>query len=268
MFNGNDSVTNILFVRTGIAASSPSENEAPSWPPPRGEEIALILYVMAELKLNGISIGNFTATLCPAGTVKYCCGKIFLNQPSTGLLVAASNNSNCDVPVISLAVKFTIFAENSIRSPSLKKRGAFGWTINCFCVTVVLLLTALASSFVCASTCSFHCVSASGMVKENSTLPAASVFKCGKKKAVSLKFLRSFTSAELSDTFDCWILSGCLSAGAFLFNLLSKLPFLLRLSVWTFALISLLLSISISASDVGAAANCMEDIPLKTILPP
>ena len=119
IFNGNVSVTNVRLVSTGIAASSPSENE-PSF------ATALILYIMAELKLKGISIGNFTATLCPAGTVKYCCGKTFLNQPSTDLFVAASNSSKRDVPVISLPERLETFAENSMRSPSLKKRGANG----------------------------------------------------------------------------------------------------------------------------------------------
>ena len=71
-------------------------------------------------------MGNFTAALCPAGTVKYCVGKIFLNHPSTGLLVTASSNSSCVVPVISLSVRFTTFALNSMPSPSRKNLGALG----------------------------------------------------------------------------------------------------------------------------------------------
>ena len=46
-------------------------------------------------------------------------------------------------------------------------------------------------SFVWASNCAFHLVNDSGMVKLNVIFPSASVFRSGKKKAVSEKFLRT-----------------------------------------------------------------------------
>ena len=106
----------------------------------------------------------------------------------------ASNNCSSAVPVNSLSERLTILELNSILSPSLKNLGAFGCTISSFCVTISLVLLPKAASLVCASAMNFHLVSASGMVKENSILPVLSVLRSGKKKAVSLKFLRILTS--------------------------------------------------------------------------
>ena len=80
-----------------------------------------------------------------------------------------------------------------ISSPSRKNRGAFGTTINSFCVTVSKVETFVCTSLVCASNCNFHRVKASGVVKLNDTFPSASVRNCGKKKAVSCRFLRILT---------------------------------------------------------------------------
>ncbi len=102
----------------------------------------------------------------------------------------ASVKMSLACPESGLSVKFAIFVLMVIWSPWRKKRGALGMTINSFWVTVSNWVTALSKVLVCANNCSFHWVKASGVLKLKLTLPASSVCNCGKKKAVSCKFLR------------------------------------------------------------------------------
>ena len=68
----------------------------------------------------------------------------------------ASVNIKAACPESCLPVKFAILVLIVILSPSRKKRGAFGITINSFCVTVVKVFVALSKVLVCANNCSFH----------------------------------------------------------------------------------------------------------------
>ena len=73
-------------------------------------------------------------------------------------------------------------------------------TINSFCVTVSKDVVALSKDLVCANTCNFHLVKASGVVKLKEMLPSASVCNCGKKNAVSCRFFRMATDSRSSLT--------------------------------------------------------------------
>src|SRR6476661_5092984 len=92
---------------------------------------------------------------------------------------------------------FTIFVAISILSPFLRNLGMFGWTMISFWVTSSFFEYPNARALVWASSWSFHLVSASGTVAANSMVPLESVLKLGKKKAVSLKFLRGTMSSLL-----------------------------------------------------------------------
>ena len=125
------SVTNILFVKTGIAFSSPSVY----LPAP-----ATILQVIAP-KPSGILSSQLKAALFDFTALKVVtAGFLPNNVELISFIVVASYKNNCAVPLISASERLSTFAVRIILSFSLKKRGKLGVTINCFCVTSSLVV--------------------------------------------------------------------------------------------------------------------------------
>ena len=90
----------------------------------------------------GICIVQLTAVFLPFSTEKLR-SPMVLNFPATAsiifavmsFMVVASYKTNSALPLKSLSDRLEILVVNSNLSPSRKKRGAFGVTINSFCVT-------------------------------------------------------------------------------------------------------------------------------------
>ena len=105
----------------------------------------------------------------------------------------ASANVSRTVPVCRSADWLVTLTVNSSTSPSRRNRGGFGWTIRSLAVTALSCSKPLRSCASWAKPRNFHSVSASGMVNSIFTSPSASAIRCGKKKAVSFRFLRAET---------------------------------------------------------------------------
>ena len=114
-------------------------------------------------------------------------------RSSIDLPVRASASVSRTVPVCCTSDWFDTLTVNSITSPSRKNRGGLGWTIRSLAVTTLSWREPLRRALSWAKPRNFHWVRASGMVNSSLTLPSASAIRCGKKKAVSLRFLRAET---------------------------------------------------------------------------
>ena len=133
-----------------------------------------------------------------AGTSKGWSVCAFPRAPSTFRPVRASASVSRTTPVCRAADWFVTLTVNSRTSPSRRNRGGLGWTMRSLVVTALPSKYPARSCLSCAKPRNRHSVSASGMVNSIFTSPCLLETRCGKKKAVSFKFLRA----------DTWVRSG------------------------------------------------------------
>ncbi|MPM09540.1 hypothetical protein SDC9_55860 [bioreactor metagenome] len=117
------------------------------------------------------------------------------NLSATDCPESGSMSSSITVPSMSASLRLLILEVKMILSPSRRKRGANEFIISVFWVTSVLVIDPVFRSFVWANPMNFHLVSDSGMVNSITVSPFSLVRSCGKKKAVSLKLVRTAMSS-------------------------------------------------------------------------
>ena len=128
-----------------------------------------------------------------AGMSKSCSGLVLPSSLSAGWLLSAWLKVSCTLPRKGLSVWLDTLTVNSTVSPSRRNRGGFGCTMRSLAVTAWSSRQPLRTDWSWAKPRNRHFVSASGMVKVIRTTPLESEVNCGKKNAVSFRFLRAAT---------------------------------------------------------------------------